>query len=175
MPAPPRWRARAASTAGPLRVVILGVLAPHKGKYKVLEALQETAQGKLPLHFHLIGYLGLTDGEMSDEMNANFSATGWYDESELDELIRAAQPDLFLFASTAPETYSFTLTKALKTGLPILAPAHGAYPERLVDYSNHLLFDPATSGHELARMICDFAAQLAIAEIRPVTAGGGRR
>ena len=175
MPAPPRWRARAASTAGPLRVVILGVLAPHKGKYKVLEALQETALGKLPLHFHLIGYLGLTDGEMSDEMNANFSATGWYDESELDELIRAAQPDLFLFASTAPETYSFTLTKALKTGLPILAPAHGAYPERLVDYSNHLLFDPVTSGHELARTICDFAAQLAIAEIRPVTAGGGRR
>ena len=174
-PARPRWRTRHVTAADPLRVVLLGVLAPHKGKYKVLEALQETAQAKLPLHFHLIGYLGLTDGEMSDLMNSSFSATGWYDEKDLDQLIRASRPDLFLFASTAPETYSFTLSKALQTGLPILAPGHGAYPERLVDYPGHLLFDPATSGHELARNICDFAAQLATAETRHAVAGGARR
>lgn len=112
---------------------------------------------------------------MSDWMNSSFSATGWYDESELDELIRAAQPDLFLFASTAPETYSFTLTKALQTGLPIVAPGHGAYPERLVGYPNHLLYDPASSGHELARKMCAFMAQLTKSETRHAIAGGARR
>jgi GT2 family glycosyltransferase/glycosyltransferase involved in cell wall biosynthesis len=165
-PGPPK-RVRQASPADPLRVVILGVLAPHKGKFKVLQALQAIAQTQLPMHVHLIGYLGLTDGEMSDEMAAQFSSTGWYEERDLDALIRSARPDLFLFTSTAPETYSFTLTKAIQTGLPIVAPGHGAYPERLVDYPQHWLFDPAIGGAELAAKICSYAAGLA-------PAAGGR-
>ncbi len=158
---------RPATATDPWRVVILGVLAPHKGKFKVLQALRAIAQSQLPLHVHLIGYLGLTDGEMSDAMAAHFSSTGWYEEGELDGLIRSARPDLFLFASTAPETYSFTLTKAIQTGLPIVAPGHGAYPERLIDYPQHWLFDPAIGGTALADEICSFATRLS-------TAAGGR-
>ena len=156
----PSARVRQVSKADPLRVVILGVLAPHKGKFKVLQVLQAIVQAQLPLHVHLIGYLGLTDGEMSDAMGEHFSSTGWYEEKQLDGLIRSARPDLILFASTAPETYSFTLTKAIQTGLPIVAPGHGAYPERLVDYPQHWLFSPTIDGADLAGGLCSFAAEL---------------
>jgi GT2 family glycosyltransferase/glycosyltransferase involved in cell wall biosynthesis len=159
-PVQPRLGTGHGTTADPLRVVILGVLAPHKGKYKVLQALEAIAREQLPVHVHLIGYLGLIDGEMSEAMAAHFSSTGWYKEAELEELIHAARPDLFLFASTAPETYSFTLTRAMRTGLPIVAPAHGAYPERLADYPLHWLYDPAIGGDALAARIHQYAASL---------------
>ena len=38
---------------------------------------------------------------------------------------------LFLFPAQVPETYSYTLSVALATGLPIVASALGALPERL--------------------------------------------
>lgn len=158
-PGQPGRKLRRGSASDPLRVVVLGVLAPHKGKFKVLQALEAIAAEQLPLHVHLIGYMGLTEGEMSPAMETHFSSTGWYEETELETLIGAARPDLFLFASTAPETYSFTLTRAMRTGLSIVAPAHGAYPERLADYSRSWLYGPAIDGAELANGICRFAAR----------------
>jgi GT2 family glycosyltransferase/glycosyltransferase involved in cell wall biosynthesis len=164
---PPRPIVRRPTASEPLRVVVLGVLAPHKGKYKVLQALKAIAEMQLPLHVHLIGYLGLTDGEMSEAMGANFTSTGWYEEKELDDLIQAARPDLFLFASTAPETYSFTLTRALRSGLPIVAPAHGAFQERLAGYPTHWLYDTSIDGADLAQRIFQYASHL-------VPVAGGR-
>ena len=36
-----------------------------------------------------------------------------------------------LFAAQVPETYAYTLSVALQAGLPIVASALGAFPERL--------------------------------------------
>ena len=46
-------------------------------------------------------------------------------------LIAAEQPDVLLFAAQVPETYAYTLSVALESGLPIVASALGAFPERL--------------------------------------------
>jgi glycosyltransferase involved in cell wall biosynthesis len=151
----PGLRTRRIDRAHPLRVVMIGVLAEHKGKHKVLDAIAAAAASDLPLHFHLVGYLGLTDGQMSDAMAARFSSTGWYKEHDLPKLIEEAEADVFLFASTAPETYSFTLTSAMKTGRPIVAPAHGAYPERLETYPHSQLFPVGISGEDLASLLLD--------------------
>ena len=44
--------------------------------------------------------------------------------------------DYFLFLSAFEETYSFTLSIAIHTGLPIIYNNIGAYTERLVNYNN---------------------------------------
>lgn len=157
---PAGTRRRAISQASPLRVVLVGVLANHKGKAKVLDAMAAVARHDLPVRFHLIGYLGVVEGELSEDMAARFSSTGWYKEAELDGLIERAEADLFLFASTAPETYSFTLTAAMATGRPIVAPDHGAFPERLESYPGALLFPVDTPGSELPGILLDFATGL---------------
>ena len=41
------------------------------------------------------------------------------------------KPDVLLFAAQVPETYAYTLSVALSSGLPIVASALGAFPERL--------------------------------------------
>ena len=56
---------------------------------------------------------------------------GQYAEGELPKLIAAEQPDVLLFAAQVPETYAYTLSVALQSGLPIVAAALGAFPERL--------------------------------------------
>lgn len=153
----PVARSRAVSRTHPLRIVMIGVLAEHKGKHKVLDAIAAAAAADLPLHFHVVGYLGLTEGQMTEEMAARFSSTGWYKEQNLARLIEESDADVFLFASTAPETYSFTLTSAMKTGRPIVAPAHGAYTERLESYVESLLFPVEISGSDLAGLLMEFA------------------
>jgi len=40
-------------------------------------------------------------------------------------------PDVLLFAAQVPETYAYTLSVALESGVPIVASALGALPERL--------------------------------------------
>ena len=83
-------------------------------------------------------------------------ATGWYEEAQLQRLIAEARPDVFLFASQAPETYSFTLTSAMATGLPIVATGLGAFPERLRDYGASRLVPPEVTGDALADLLVEW-------------------
>jgi GT2 family glycosyltransferase len=141
---------RAASAAQPLRVVLLGVLAAHKGRRLVIDAATAAQRKGLPLRFHLIGD---PQGPVPAEAAATLHWTGWYDDARLPDLIAEAAPDLFLFASQAPETYSFTLTAAKATGLPIVATALGAFPERLQPYPAGRLVPHDISGEALAERL----------------------
>lgn len=144
---------RAATARRPIRVVLLGVLAGHKGRQMVFDAAIAAQRKRLPLAFHLIGD---PQGNVPAAVAARLTWTGWYEEARLPGLITEAAPDLFLFASQAPETYSFTLTAAMATGLPIVATALGAFPERLRDYGAGSIVAPDISGAALADLLVEW-------------------
>ena len=54
------------------------------------------------------------------------------------------RPDCFLFASEAPETYSYALSTCIAAGLPIVAVDTGAFKERLSGLKRARLY-PAQS------------------------------
>lgn len=111
----------------PLRVVLLGWLARHKGARLVTECIAHAQKlGKKSVHFHLIG-------RSSDEMPLSdlYSETGEYEDTDLDRLIAEADPHVIWLASTWPETYSYTLSGALTAGRPVVVPDIGAFPERV--------------------------------------------
>jgi GT2 family glycosyltransferase/glycosyltransferase involved in cell wall biosynthesis len=129
----------------PYRVLLLGVMAAHKGLHSLIQLATEAQAENHPLQFHLIGYpQGGTDRRLP------FSYSGAYEESALDELIAAYAPDAFLFLSQAPETYSYTLSHAIRSGLPIAANRLGAFTERLEAYSQGLLLSPSATAAENA-------------------------
>ena len=112
------------------KVALLGGLSAIKGS-RVLEACaQDAARRKLPLHFHVIGHV---DRPMDVLPHAPLTIGGSYADEDLARVIALERPDAWLFLSRVPETYSYTLSVALATGLPIVATALGAIAERLRD------------------------------------------
>ena len=75
--------------------------------------------------------LGSTTEPMPQSPDVPLTIHGQYVDAELPRLIAAEKPDVLLFPAQVPETYAYTLSVALASGLPIVASALGAFPERL--------------------------------------------
>ena len=76
-----------------------------------------------------------------DSTFPNLTVTGYYNNNNIFNLLREYDIDYFLFLSTFEETYSFTLSLAMHTGLPIIYNNIGSYPERLKEYNNCFSFE----------------------------------
>ena len=124
------------------KVALLGAVSEIKGA-RVLEACAEdAARRKLPLHFHVIGHV---DRPMAVAPRAPLTIGGSYADEDLARIVALERPDAWLFLSRVPETYSYTLSVALATGLPIVATNLGAVGERLRDVrAAHLVPADAT-------------------------------
>lgn len=131
---------------------VLGAVGREKGA-DVLEMLAEMAQDKgASFRFKLIGYA-------YRQLNV-VETTGPYKAEDLPALIEQHEVDLILFPAQCPETYSYTLSHALASGLPIMAPNLGAFPERLSGRASAMLFDHMQPVAELYRHIGDFIGEL---------------
>ena len=113
------------------RVVVLGNLSPAKGLHVVAACAEDARARDLPLTFRV---LGSTTEPVPQFPAAPLSIVGQYDDAELAQLVEAERPDVILFAAQVPETYAYTLTVAIESGLPIFASALGALPERLAGH-----------------------------------------
>ncbi len=122
----------------PLKVLVLGGLTVEKGLQIVRACATDAAQRGLPLHFHVLGH---TEHALNPEGLLPVSVHGSYAEAELAQLIALAGADAFLFPAQIPESYSYTLTAAKRTGLPIVASRLGALSERLAGYPGAKLAD----------------------------------
>jgi GT2 family glycosyltransferase/glycosyltransferase involved in cell wall biosynthesis len=117
-----------ASASRVVRVGILGNLSPEKGLNVVAACARDARERGLPLTFRV---LGSTTEPIPQAPDAPLTIYGQYVDSELPRLIAEEKPDVLLFAAQVPETYAYTLSVALSSGLPIVASALGAFPERL--------------------------------------------
>ncbi|GAB0112493.1 glycosyltransferase [Acidisoma sp. C75] len=138
--------------AAPLRVAVLGVLAAHKGASRVAELAERMGPRRIA-----ITLIGRAERPLPQAARAAFSETGAYEPDDLPALIEAADPEVIWFPATWPETWSYTLTQAIRAGRPILAPDLGAFPHRLAAYPAARLI-PAEAGAEAV-----MAALLALA------------
>jgi GT2 family glycosyltransferase/glycosyltransferase involved in cell wall biosynthesis len=109
-----------------LRVALLGTLANHKGAQTVA-SVAETDRAK-SLDLRVIGDI---EDDFPLEARKFIKMTGAYDDTNLPNLIANERPDVLWFPSPWPETYSYTLSAAIASGLPIVATDIGAFPERL--------------------------------------------
>jgi GT2 family glycosyltransferase/glycosyltransferase involved in cell wall biosynthesis len=121
-PAPPRKVSRR------IRVGVIGALSESKGRELLARLAAHAAEHHLPITFVIVGYASKSHTLTS---LPNVRVTGRYEESALDGILSREQLDVIFFPAVFPETYSFTLTAALKSGLPIVAFDLGAIPERL--------------------------------------------
>ena len=113
---------------GPLRVAVLGVLADHKGARSVAavaEAVDPTS-----IEFVVIGR---TESNFPQPSLARLTVTGAFKEAELPGLIDSVAPHVIWFPGSAPESFSYTLSAAIASGVAIAATSIGSFPERLAN------------------------------------------
>ena len=124
----PHPEEEAAAPAPAVRVLVPGALPQEKG-LGVLEAcVRDAAARALPLHFRVLGY---TSRPIPSWPALPYSVAGEYREGDLPALIAHEGGGAIFFPAQCPETYSYTLTAAIASGLPIVATDLGALPERL--------------------------------------------
>ncbi|UPG95353.1 glycosyltransferase [Luteibacter aegosomatissinici] len=157
--APAKWgevpeRRRLASDEA-LRIAIIGVLAPNKGRDLVIEAAMHARSKGLPLEFVVIGD---PFGELPPSSLAAIRTTGRYKEAELQGILAQERPDLVLFASRSPETYSYTLSAAFDAQLPVMVPDMGAFGERIDGRPWSFIFPAAISGNAMAEHLAAIRA-----------------
>lgn len=129
---------------GELKILVLGRLTAAKGLHKLAACAEDAQQRHLPVFFRV---LGEAESALQQE---RLSFYGCYQDAELPQLIGRERPDIIFFPAQWPETYSYTLSYALATGLPIVAPRLGAFIERLANYPNGYLF-----AWDLAAALCN--------------------
>lgn len=118
------------------RVAVLGNLLPEKGLRVVAACARDARARGLALAFRV---LGSTTEALPQWPEASLSIHGQYEDNELAMLVAAERPDVIWFPAQVPETYAYTLTVALAAGVPIVASALGAFPERLAAHPRSLL------------------------------------
>lgn len=123
--------------AGPLRVVLLGVLAPQKGLAAVLSVAAEADPGAVRLHL-----IGSPEAPLPEQARDRITIGGAYDDADLPALIAEATPDVIWLPAAWPETWSYTLSAAIASGLPIAASGIGALRERLAGRPHTALLPP---------------------------------
>ncbi len=128
VPHPERPRS---ATVDYVRVVTLGNLTPEKGLRVVTACATDARARNIPLSFRV---LGSTTEPVPQWPEVAVSVHGQYEDSDLPMLLAAERPDVIWFPAQVPETYSYTFSVALASGVPIVAADLGAFAERLAGH-----------------------------------------
>jgi len=119
-----------------LRVVVLGSLAPQKGR-ALLEQLWPLIVGRVELL--LIGCH--EDGE-GFRHQPGVTLIPRYQYEQLAAVLADFQPEVGLLLSVWPETFSYTLSELWLLGLPVVATNLGSFADRIEDGVNGFRCEP---------------------------------
>ena len=147
--APRRWH-----SDEPLRVVVVGQLSDVKGLGLLVACARDAAARQLPLELHLIGH---PLGPVPSLAEAPLTVHGAYREEDLFPKLCNLAPHLAWFPARWPETWSYTLTTCMQAGLPVAAPALGAFVERLATWRWALALPPDVDAVAVNDALLDFA------------------
>jgi glycosyltransferase involved in cell wall biosynthesis len=141
-----------------VKVLVLGRLTAEKGACLLRDCALQAKRNGDPLFFRLLGYSTIP----LVEEDTVLSLSGEYRNQDLPLLIQLERADIVFFPALWPETYSYTLSAAINSGLPIAAPNLGAFPERLADHPAALLKEWDTSPEVWNAEILQFVERLSI-------------
>lgn len=119
-----------------LRVVVLGSLAPQKGR-GLLEQLWPRIAAEVELYLVGCG----EEGELFRDQ-PGVALTPSYRHDELADIMAAIKPEVGLLLSIWPETFSYTLSELWLLGIPVVATNLGSFADRIQEGVNGFLCPP---------------------------------
>lgn len=123
-------------------VYLIGALGDEKGSGMLLEISKLAEARGSKIKFFVVGHTN-RDEELKNCSNVH--VTGPYNKNSLSNYLSNARGSIALFLSAWPETYSLTLSEAMKFGLIPFAPNMGAFSDR-ISARGGFLFDSDLDG-----------------------------
>ncbi len=146
---------RRARSGSDTEIVLFGAIGPHKGAAELVQIATLARLTRPALRFRLIGY---TDRDDQLRDLGNVELTGHYTLSRLPEMAARSSGRLALFLSGWPETYSYTLTEAVRLGFVPLVPDIGALAERVRAAGFGVVFPHPVAAAQVLSLIDDIGA-----------------
>lgn len=109
-----------------INIAFVGVMAPHKGSKILEEMIRKYKKSNVKLHL-----FGNSEIESLKHSSKNYIYHGRYKREELPDLLKENNINLICLLSICSETYSYTLTENVASGIPVLAFDIGAIGERV--------------------------------------------
>ena len=111
------------------RIGLIGNFSIPKGEQKIKDCLTYCADNHENLHFILFGTI--PNIVFTAEEKKYITILGPYEEKEVYKQIEEKQIDFFWFPGVCPETYSYTLSIAVRLGIPCISTDIGAIASRI--------------------------------------------
>lgn len=146
------------SVEGKFNVAFLGIMAAHKGSDVLLELINK----RMPnIKLHLFG-----DSEIKalKKSRGNYVFHGKYKREDLPMLLKKNKINLVCAFSTCDETYSYTLTEAFASGVPVIGFDLGAIGERIAKSKCGYVLSHKSSMREITNKIKDISNGLGYKE-----------
>ncbi|MEM6586879.1 MAG: hypothetical protein AAF641_00395 [Pseudomonadota bacterium] len=158
---------------GRVRVGLLGHIAHQKGG----EVLRNVALASrfLDIDFVLIGSY---HGDAAWALDCNICIHGQYQEEDLQDLTSGYNIDVLWLPAIGPETYSYVLSQAINSGLPIVSTKLGAFVERLQNLENATLLPLGASSETWIATLIEAASMpsfVTIGETPRISTGYGAK
>lgn len=132
---------------------MLGDIGPHKGSTVLRGLVEHLENSNVEMSFEIWGSLQQVGEALASPL---LTIAGPYQDNSVDDALKLANFDGFFFPYHWPETYSYTLSIAIRAGKPIAAFDLGAFEWRTAGRKNVLLlpfetaFQPAILCGELS-------------------------
>ncbi|MFD1508552.1 glycosyltransferase [Lacimonas salitolerans] len=110
-----------------LRVGVIGAISDIKGFAYLIDCARLVQDRNLPVTFVVVGFT--KDDRLAAE--AGIEVAGRYSHDTLSERLEALELDVILQPARLPETYSYTLSATIESGLPVVVFDIGAQQSRL--------------------------------------------
>jgi glycosyltransferase involved in cell wall biosynthesis len=139
----------------PLKIGTIGAISAIKGFHVLCACASWAKQNYQDAQFLILGY---TENDKGAE-RSGIELCGPYEYSKVLDEINSLDFDAIFLPSVCPETYSFTLSAALQTGLPIIVFDIGAPAEILRDVPQGLVLplDYAKDPEKLVKRLVEHA------------------
>jgi glycosyltransferase involved in cell wall biosynthesis len=149
----------------PVTIGYLARICPDKGLDRLVEAFTTlaSAEASRDVRLRIAGYLGPRDRDYWDEQQRRIAGAGLADRVDfLSEIDRAAKLeflasiDLLCVPTVYQEAKGLFALEAMASGVPVVLPRHGSFPEMVDETGGGVLCDPDSESDlvaALARLI----------------------